>query len=118
MIVNLRKRYELAVAKVIAESFTDDQEDVAWWVTLDEVDFGECENCGESVIKPSARIHLDIFDRNANRLAQITGYIPTMLSPGDIRAETRSLIDGYRISSLEDDLDQAHQEHRHSESEG
>lgn len=118
MIVNLRKRYELAVGKVIGESFSEGQEDVAWWVVLDEVNFGECDTCGDPIIKPAARVHLDIFDRNAGRLAQITGYLPTVLSPEDIRDETRNLIDGYRISSLEDDLDQASQEHRHSEPEG
>jgi hypothetical protein len=115
MIINLRKRYELAVAKVVGESFQSDQEDVAWWVGLDEIDFGECENCGEPIIKPSARVHLDILDRNAGRLAQITGYFPTLLSPAEIRDATRNLIDGWRISSLEDDLDQAHHDHQHIE---
>jgi hypothetical protein len=117
VIVNLRKRYELAVGRVVGESFGQGEEDVAWWVTLDEMDFGPCEACGDPVIKSAAKIHLDIFDRNSRRLAEVNGYFPTVLSPADIREATRNLIDGYRISSLEDDLCEAHQDHQHLESE-
>lgn len=104
MIINLRKRFEIAVGKVIGESFSDGPEDVAWWVGLGEINLGPCDTCGSDVIKICARIHLNIYDNEEASLAELTADLPTMLNPGDIRAATREMVDGYRISALEERL--------------
>lgn len=111
MIINLRKRFELAVGKVITESFSDGPEDVSWWVGLGQVNLGECETCGGEVIKPCASIHINIIDHEDERLCEINADMPTLLTPGDIRKATRELVDGYRIDALENRL--ADHDHDH-----
>lgn len=111
-VVNLRKRFELAVGQVITQSFTPDEE-VGWWVTLDEIDFGECDTCHEPVIKPAVRVHLDVWDPEVNRWATVTGLFPPILLPAEIRQAVRDLINGYRIAALEDKLSEHYADHHH-----
>jgi hypothetical protein len=111
LIINLRRRFELAVGKVIGESFGDGPEDVAWWVGLGEISLGPCDRCGDEMVKSCVRVHLDIIDHQEQRLSEMNADLPTVLSPEDIREATRGMVDQYRIMALEDGLSRGDHTH-------
>lgn len=100
MILDIRRRYETAIRQVLKESFSDDDEhDAAFMLSLADEHL-ECPGCGQEHTKVVLRVYLAFVDDSGNFQEHIAD-MPTTLNPRHIREFIRGVIGSYRISSLE-----------------
>lgn len=104
MILDIRKRYETCIRQVLKESFADDDEhDSAFIVSLQQVEH-ECDNCGGDYAQTVVRVYLAFVNDDGNFQEHIAD-MPPVLPPKEIREFIRGVIETYRITSLEQSLD-------------
>lgn len=104
MILDIRKRYETCIRQVLKESFADDDEhDSAFMVSMQQIEH-ECDTCGGDYAKMVVRVYLAFVNDEGNFQEHI-GDMPSVLSPKQIKEFLRDMISSYRISSLEQSLE-------------